>query len=77
MHQSQMTKIAGVDDIINAQTQVVSPGKDELTDPKLMGHQTRDLYNVDILTSKAMIKKYHKQLCSEMDCIWPMECVSL
>ena len=41
-----MTKIDVVDNIINIQTQVVFPGKDELRahrpHPQAMDHQTRD-----------------------------------
>ena len=37
-HHSQMTTITVIDNIINIQTQVVSPGQDELTDPTPTPH---------------------------------------
>ena len=52
---SQMTKIAVVDITINLQTQVVSPGQDELTGPQAMATWSENHKPV-ILTPETMIK---------------------
>lgn len=52
-----MTKVAVVGNLDNLQTQVVSPGQDELTDSGAMHHLARD-----ILTPETTIKKCHKTM---------------
>lgn len=52
--------------------QVVSPGQDELTDPGVMHHQTRDSEIIGILTPEIMIKKCHKMMINPNYLVLPL-----